>query len=95
MENESTTPVVQEVEQHVVAEKHLSSAETDKPRRPRKAPKPSEAVTLPETPPVSSETPSGGATAVLADLTVTPPPPSDGRPRSVTTYPDGITVIHH
>lgn len=86
MDNENTTPVVQEVEQHVV---------TDKPRRPRKVPKPSEAVTLPETPPVSSETPSDGATAVLADLTITPPPPSDGRPRSVTTYPDGITVIHH
>lgn len=86
MENENTTSVVQEVEQHTAI---------DKPRRPRKASNPSEALPQPEPAPVPSETPLSSSTAVLADLTVTPPPPSDGRPRSVITYPDGITVIHH
>jgi len=96
MSEESTTPVVSTDEVSSSAQKQLSSAEVDKPRRARKATKAPEAVTVPEPPPVPSAPPPGGATAVLADLTVTPSPPSvDGKPRSVITTPDGITVYHY
>lgn len=89
----------------VVSTEEINSA-IERPRRPRKAPKAPEAVTVPETPPVlaekhpgcaRSETHPDGATAVLADLTVTPSPPSvdSGKPRSVVTTPDGITVFHY
>ena len=88
MSEESTTPVVSTDE--------VNSA-MERPKRPRKATKAPEAVTVPEPPPVPSAPPPGGATAVLADLTVTPSPPSvdSGKPRSVITTPDGITVYHY
>ena len=79
--------------------KEESLPSVDKPRRARKAPRPQEDELHQGAPQVAPETPpepSTGPTAVLADLTVTPPPPSgDGNPKSVVTYPDGITVIHY
>ena len=72
----------------------------DKPRRARKAPRSQEDELHQGVPQVASEAPpepSTGPTAVLADLTVHPAPKqSEGLPaKSIITYPDGITVIHH
>ena len=80
--------------------KEESLPSVDKPRRARKAPRSQEDELHQGVPQVASEAhpePSTGPTAVLADLTVHPAPKqSEGLPaKSIITYPDGITVIHH
>lgn len=80
--------------------KEESLPSVGKPRRARKAPRSQEDELHQVDPQVASEAPpepSTGPTAVLADLTVHPAPKqSEGFPaKSIITYPDGITVIHH
>lgn len=86
-------------EQDITKEKDTIAV--DKPRRPRKATKAQEGETVPE---ITQAAPEGhsdlptevsGPTAVLADLSITQAPQTDDTPKSVITYPDGITVIHH
>lgn len=82
--------------------KEESLPSVDKPRRARKAPRPQEDELHQGDPQVASEAlpePSTGPTAVLADLTVHPAPKqgegSTSTPKSIITYPDGITVTHY